>query len=316
MKKTVFISSTYKDLKEYREAVWDVLEKHSVNVKGMEKFGASKETPLESCLNEIKQSDIYIGIIGMIYGSIDKNTGKSFTQLEYEEAPKYDIDIHIYLIDEIKTKFYIKDIDFKNAPKLRKFKSMLKTHTCKFFSNPINLSNHINDRLNESTNSTIVSRPKYLKAKLFNFKHASKDIRLILSYYKDRAYEMWVQHSDELQYSKNLIECIIKEVRVPNKRVRYDIEYMDNEGYIIVQPAIDRIFEDMNEGIYSFSRSISALLTENTALPVILEFINNYYFSEEKNIKSKAEIAEIIANNLFLKSWKNSFFDKVIAENN
>jgi hypothetical protein len=44
MNKTVFISSTYDDLKEYRRAVWELLEKFDVNVRGMEQFGARKES--------------------------------------------------------------------------------------------------------------------------------------------------------------------------------------------------------------------------------------------------------------------------------
>jgi len=35
MNKTVFISSTYDDLKEYRRAVWELLEKFDVKVRGM-----------------------------------------------------------------------------------------------------------------------------------------------------------------------------------------------------------------------------------------------------------------------------------------
>ncbi|HXM50058.1 MAG TPA: DUF4062 domain-containing protein [Pyrinomonadaceae bacterium] len=62
MNKTVFISSTYDDLKEYRRAVWELLEKFDVNVRGMEQFGARKEAPLATCLAEVEQSDIYLGV--------------------------------------------------------------------------------------------------------------------------------------------------------------------------------------------------------------------------------------------------------------
>jgi len=58
MNKTVFISSTYDDLKEYRRAVWELLEKFDVNVRGMEQFGARKEAALATCLAEVEQSDI------------------------------------------------------------------------------------------------------------------------------------------------------------------------------------------------------------------------------------------------------------------
>ena len=63
MNKTVFISSTYDDLNQYRRAIWDLLEKFQVNVRGMEQFGARKEAPLATCLSEVEQSDIYLGVI-------------------------------------------------------------------------------------------------------------------------------------------------------------------------------------------------------------------------------------------------------------
>jgi len=100
MKKSVFISSTYVDLKEHRKEIWQLLSKYDVNVLGMEQFGARKETPLETCINEVKRSDIYIGIISQRLGSLEPTSGKSYTQLEYEKAIELDKEILIYLIDE------------------------------------------------------------------------------------------------------------------------------------------------------------------------------------------------------------------------
>jgi len=61
MRKTVFISSTYLDLKEERKEVWDCLDKFDVAVKGMEQFGARKSDPLTTCLTEC-------GVIGHLCG--------------------------------------------------------------------------------------------------------------------------------------------------------------------------------------------------------------------------------------------------------
>jgi hypothetical protein len=85
MNKTVFISSTYEDLKEYRRAIWDLLEKFNVNVRGMEDFGARRDSPLATCIAEVEQSDIYLGVIAFRLGSIDSQSGRSFTQVEYEK---------------------------------------------------------------------------------------------------------------------------------------------------------------------------------------------------------------------------------------
>ena len=95
MKKTIFISSTYKDLVKERKAVWELLKRYDVNIVGMEEFGARKDSPLTTCLKEVEQSNIYIGIIANRWGSIEEESGKSYTQLEYEKAIEKDKEILI-----------------------------------------------------------------------------------------------------------------------------------------------------------------------------------------------------------------------------
>lgn len=127
MKKTVFISSTFRDLKECRRKVWDALEEYNVNIRGMEKFGARTQNSLRTSLAEVEASDIYLGIIAFRLGSIDKKSGKSITQIEYEKANELQKDIVIYILDEENSKSYIKDIDFdENHEKLKVFKSVFK----------------------------------------------------------------------------------------------------------------------------------------------------------------------------------------------
>ncbi len=136
MKKTVFISSTYLDLKEERKKVWECLEKFDVAVKGMEQFGARKSNPLETCLAEVEQSDIYVGILGMRYGSEEPNLGKSYSQLEYEKAIEQNKEILIYIIDEENSTVKPNLIQFDKIHKLNNFKTVLKErHTIDAFSN-------------------------------------------------------------------------------------------------------------------------------------------------------------------------------------
>ena len=52
----------------------------------MEFFGALPETPKEECLRLVRSANVYVGIFGLRYGFIDTESGKSLTQLEYEEA--------------------------------------------------------------------------------------------------------------------------------------------------------------------------------------------------------------------------------------
>jgi len=150
MRKTVFISSTYLDLKEERKKVWDCLEKFDVTVKGMEQFGARKSDPLTTCLTEVEQSDIYVGIIGMRYGSEDSASGKAFSQLEYEKAIEQNKEILIYLIDEESSTVTPNLIQYDKIHKLNNFKAILKDkHTVDSFSNSQDLVSKLQRKFKE-----------------------------------------------------------------------------------------------------------------------------------------------------------------------
>ncbi len=140
---TVFVSSTFEDLKLHRRAVWTVLEQFDVNVRGMEEFGARPDTPLDTCLTEVEQSDVYVGIVAYRLGSIDDASQKSFTQLEYEHARQLGRQILIYVIDEANARVAIRDIDMDPSlhEKLDSFKRTLKqNHTIGSFTSPEDLS--------------------------------------------------------------------------------------------------------------------------------------------------------------------------------
>ncbi|MCJ7600687.1 MAG: DUF4062 domain-containing protein [Desulfobulbaceae bacterium] len=135
MKKAVFISSTFEDLKNHRLKIWDLLEQFDVDVRGMERFGARKEAPLITCLSEVEQCDIFVGILALRLGSIDEVSGKSFSQREYERAYELKHEILIYMIDEKDSLVSLQNIDFgEKREKLIAFKSILRgRHTVDFF---------------------------------------------------------------------------------------------------------------------------------------------------------------------------------------
>jgi hypothetical protein len=135
--KTVFISSTFKDLKEHRRKVWDALKKFDVSVKGMEEFGARTEGPLETCLAEVEESDVYIGILGFRLGSIDPESRKPFAVLEYETAIEQGKEILIYIANPETALFpqSVVDQDTRSRKRLDAFKEkLLEKHTCGEFS--------------------------------------------------------------------------------------------------------------------------------------------------------------------------------------
>lgn len=132
---TIFLSSTYSDLVDYRRKAIDVITSLKQLYEGMEYFGADERTPLDVMLDKLSYCQIYIGIIGMRYGSIDKATNKSYTQLEYERAIELKLPCLIYIIDEEKARIAPKDVERgTSADLLDAFKNQLKSsHVVKSF---------------------------------------------------------------------------------------------------------------------------------------------------------------------------------------
>ena len=145
----IFVSSTYTDLEPYRKAVWNTLDKLKVGVSGMEIFGARSAEPLQTCVDEVMKCEVFIGIIGMRYGSVDEKTAKSFVRVEYETALEKNLYLLIYLIDEEKAQISPKFVDVgKSASKLRDFKELLrKKHTIETFQSPEDLGNKVDKDL-------------------------------------------------------------------------------------------------------------------------------------------------------------------------
>jgi hypothetical protein len=52
----------------------------------MEDFGARDCPSLSLCLRKVEECEVYIGIVGHLYGSCPEDGGKSYTELEYDKA--------------------------------------------------------------------------------------------------------------------------------------------------------------------------------------------------------------------------------------
>jgi hypothetical protein len=81
----VFISSTFRDLVEERQAVLRAVLELDHMPAGMELFPAGDDAAWQLIKDVIDASDYYILIVGGRYGSLDA-TGLSFTEREYDHA--------------------------------------------------------------------------------------------------------------------------------------------------------------------------------------------------------------------------------------
>lgn len=96
----VFVSSTYTDLIEERQAAVEAILDAGHIPAGMELFKAGNDSQLKTIYKWIDESDVYMLILGGRYGSIEEKSGKSYTQLEYEYALNKKIPVFAVVLSE------------------------------------------------------------------------------------------------------------------------------------------------------------------------------------------------------------------------
>lgn len=142
----IFVSSTFKDLELHRVEVERRLTGLEQIVKGMEFFGSSPETPLDTCLKHLSECKLMILLVGASYGSINPDTQKSYTELEYEFAVKNNIPVLAYLADmnSPNVGISLNGVDTLHMSELNSFKEKLqKTHVVSFFTSIDDLGKRI-----------------------------------------------------------------------------------------------------------------------------------------------------------------------------
>jgi len=97
---SVFVSSTRQDLIPYRAAVSRRLEAEGYETKEMELFGARDQEPLEACLQEVAEADLFVGIYAWRYGFVPRDSPCSITEQELLEAQRLRKPIVCFLVDD------------------------------------------------------------------------------------------------------------------------------------------------------------------------------------------------------------------------
>jgi hypothetical protein len=117
------------DLKEERAAVtWEVLNARHIPV-GMENFSAANDRGWKTITNVIDNSDYYVLILAGKYGSIDKETDKSWTQREYEYAVEKNLPVLAFIREDSSITANMIEKTPKKKKKLEDFKNtIIKTH--------------------------------------------------------------------------------------------------------------------------------------------------------------------------------------------
>ena len=145
--KSVYISSPYEDLKDYRQAVADALRSCGYSVEAMEKYPARDNRPRVVCETDAANSDLYVGILAWRYGYIpieDNPEGQSITELEYLAAGRAEKPRLIFLLaDDVPWPATLRDAKHEkdNGKRIRELRTRLKSEKwVAFFRDPDNLA--------------------------------------------------------------------------------------------------------------------------------------------------------------------------------
>jgi hypothetical protein len=259
----------------HRLNIWESLSDLDLRINGMEKFGARKTCPLDTCIEEVEKSDVYIGIVAYRFGSIEPITGKSYTQLEYEKALSLNRNILIYLMaDEGQIQPRFVDFGIK-ADKLGDFKKILKTnHTVDYFRDPNDLRIKIYEKLIEiypSLKRKFDTLNVY-DCKLHRLKIDNQKWIVFIGYYTSIPISIFAGIDDEEIFP--IPKSIIRGQVIKSTDAGEDIiwfQYTDKYGY---KKSIGSLQNKFDNQISSYCSIITKLLQEELPLTKIIEIIN------------------------------------------
>jgi hypothetical protein len=134
----VFISSTYKDLINERQAAVEAVLNAGHIPAGMELFKAGDQTQKELIREWIEESDVYLLILGARYGTVDPESNISYTEWEYNLARKLRIPSFSLILTEDYINQKVRNEDLKaeniemNNREFKKFKANVESHMVEY----------------------------------------------------------------------------------------------------------------------------------------------------------------------------------------
>lgn len=247
----VFVSSTYEDLQEERKKVMEALLQMNCFPVGMEYFNASDSSQWEVIKSLIRECDYYILIVAGRYGSIEEESGKSYTQKEFEYAIEQKVPVISFVHkspDSISKKYVEMDAEANRL--LDTFKADIKKRLCKFWDNADGLASQVI----LSLTSLIKTNPRigWVKADEVSSSEANKEIldlrkeNELLKKQIDELMDSVPKGTEKLKQGSDMFRFKLYETNrfagVYDKSI--DVELSWNELFGIIAPIM--IFESSN----------------------------------------------------------------------
>lgn len=236
----VFVSSTYTDLIEERQAAVESILDAGHIPAGMELFKAGNESQLQTIYKWIDESDVYMLILGGRYGSIELKSGRSYTQLEYEYALSKNIPVFAVVLSKSFLTQKINSLGLSNVTetsfpdKYKEFKTFVMSKIIREVDDCKDIKISIHSTLNEFINTYefngwIRNESFYYKSPFLSNKetkqpineHQNKNTELInnidrfyllklIDIFQCKTFEVFYSDATEKSYEINAIDEFIE----------------------------------------------------------------------------------------------------------
>lgn len=152
----IFISSTYKDLKEERRIVMEQILNLCHIPIAMELFNASDESQWSYIEQQMTEADYYVLIVGERYGS--EKDGLSYTEMEYDLAASRNVPIASFLLaDNFRDNLPAHKVEFDKKSQINAFRDKVsKNRMVSYWSN----AHELGMRVSAALPQLIRARPR------------------------------------------------------------------------------------------------------------------------------------------------------------
>ncbi|OZU89406.1 hypothetical protein CIL03_06745 [Virgibacillus indicus] len=155
----VFVSSTYQDLQEERQKAVEGILRAGHIPAGMELFIPANKSQWSIIEKWIEESDVLMLILGGRYGTIEPESGKSYTHLEYEFALANNVPVFAVVLNDqylatkkssnINLKVNEYETEKPNIDKYQAFKELVTSNLVSFVQDINQIPNEITLALQE-----------------------------------------------------------------------------------------------------------------------------------------------------------------------
>lgn len=291
----IFISSTFKDLQDERQAVLKAVLELNHMPAGMELFPATDETAWQLIKDVIDASDYYTLIIAGKYGSIDE-AGIGYTEKEYDYAVSKNKPVIPLLIKDPnnlpREKTETKELDWNKLDNFRK--KVEKNHTCVYWTSTEDLKAKIIVGL-----TTIVKRHPQVGWVRADLVPKDSTVSEVLKL-KTRILELEKEASETVLKPLNGSESLLQEDDTIELTFKFDSRKKGDAGLFIDTAYTGTISLSWNQIFASVAPRIINEATDED----FRKSINDYFTSMAKNEFMQDETLKgtILRNFRFLKA--------------